>query len=367
MGRKPSRWLNLPKGMRARPRGQKVFYYLDTGEKPRREIPLGSDYVMAVQKWAELTSRAQPEGTQLTVAYVIGRYWVDVIPGKAARTQDDNEREREWLLKFFEDAPLDSVEPKHIRQYLDWRVKMAHKDATARNDERVKAGKPATTIPPKHGQVRANREMALFSHVWNYAREQGFTALPNPCPGVRKFQEDGRDVYVEDEMMAAVMLKATPDLRLALRLAHITGQRPSDVLRMSETDLTGGVLNVRQGKTGAKLRIIIEGELASLVAEIRKFKAEHVLGDVKPLALLVSEEGKTLTYSMLRNRFDDARDAAGIGKKMFQFRDLRAKAATEADDTSGIRAAQALLGHTTENMTSSYVRHKMGKKVSPLR
>jgi hypothetical protein len=49
VGRKPSRWSNLPKGMRARPRGQKIFYYLDTGEKPRREIPLGSDYVQAAR------------------------------------------------------------------------------------------------------------------------------------------------------------------------------------------------------------------------------------------------------------------------------------------------------------------------------
>ena len=43
-------------GMRARPRGKKIFCHLDTGEKPRCEIPLGSDYVMAVQKWGELTS-----------------------------------------------------------------------------------------------------------------------------------------------------------------------------------------------------------------------------------------------------------------------------------------------------------------------
>lgn len=67
------------------------------------------------------------------------------------------------------------------------------------------------------------------------------------------------------------------------------------------------------------------------------------------------------------NRFDDARDAAGIDKRLFQFRDLRAKAATETDDAHGVRSAQALLGHTTEAMTSNYVRHKVGKKVSPIR
>ena len=52
---------------------------------------------------------------------------------------------------------------------------------------------------------------------------------------------------------------------------------------------------------------------------------------------------------------------------MFQFRDLRAKAATDTDEMSGTRDAQALLGHATEAMTAGYIRHKVGKKVKPVR
>ena len=55
MGRKPSKHPNLPKGMRARTKANgKTWYYYDTGGKPRREIPLGDDYVLAIQKWTEL-------------------------------------------------------------------------------------------------------------------------------------------------------------------------------------------------------------------------------------------------------------------------------------------------------------------------
>ncbi|MDR0457845.1 MAG: hypothetical protein LBH10_02265 [Burkholderiaceae bacterium] len=61
------------------------------------------------------------------------------------------------------------------------------------------------------------------------------------------------------------------------------------------------------------------------------------------------------------------RERAGVDKALFQFRDLRAKAATEADDASGTRTAQALLGHTTETMTAHYIRHKIGRKVRPVR
>jgi integrase len=88
---------------------------------------------------------------------------------------------------------------------------------------------------------------------------------------------------------------------------------------------------------------------------------------VHTMALLVNEKGEKLTANMLRNRFDDARERAGVKKDLFQFRDFRAKVATETDEAQGTRAAQALLGHTTEGMTADYIRHKVGKKVTPIR
>ena len=91
MGRKPSRWTNLPKGMRARPRGNLVHYYLDTGARPRKEIPLGSDYIQAVQKWAELTSSSKPPEGELTFPYAASRYKTDALPLKEPRTRKDNE------------------------------------------------------------------------------------------------------------------------------------------------------------------------------------------------------------------------------------------------------------------------------------
>ena len=251
---------------------------------------------------------------------------------------------------------------------MDWRVKEARKAAEARNAQRRSEGKPVIPISPKHGQVRANREKALISHIWNYAREHGFTKGPNPCLGIKGFREEGRDAYVDDELMAKVMERAVRPLQFALRLAHLTGQRPGDVLRMSEADISGGVLRVQQGKTKAKLRIVVDGELKVLLDEIAAYKtAQTPRSKVRVLSLLVNEKGERLTAAMLRNRFDDARDAAGIDKALFQFRDLRAKAATETDDAAGTRGAQALLGHTTESMTADYIRHKVGKKVRLLK
>ncbi len=88
---------------------------------------------------------------------------------------------------------------------------------------------------------------------------------------------------------------------------------------------------------------------------------------VRALPLLVNEAGQPLTRYMLRDRFDATREAAGIPKADFQFRDLRATAATAVDETGGTKQAQALLGHTTEGMTAHYIRHKAGRKVGPIK
>ena len=303
MGRKPTRWMNLPVGMRARPRGRLIHYYLDTGGKPRKEIPLGSEYIHAVRKWAELTSKKLPSGTTAgTFAEVLEHYWRDIVPTKGPTSQYDNEAQKYWLLKFFNEppAPIDAIEPVHIRQYLDWRVREAKKAATVRYAKQHGSAKPMPPLPPKYGQVRANRDKALLSHIWNYARERGFTKAPNPCQGVKAFREEGRDTYVDDELLARVMKHAVRPLQLALRLAHLTGQRPGDVLRMSEADIGGGVLRVKQSKTKAKLRIVIEGELAALLDEIAAYKDAHMpKTNVRSPSLLVSELGTKLTAAML--------------------------------------------------------------------
>ncbi len=64
---------------------------------------------------------------------------------------------------------------------------------------------------------------------------------------------------------------------------------------------------------------------------------------------------------MLRNRFDEARETAGA---TFQFRDIRAKAAT---DTGDLGHAQKLLGHAKRDMAEHYTRYRKGERVKPLR
>lgn len=338
MGRKPHVNNNLPPKVRARKRGDKTWYYYDTGGKPRKEIPLGNDYAMAIKKWSEIEIDAPKLPTIITFKYVAERYAKEVIPTKAANTQRDNIKELTWLYKFFNvpvPAPLEEIEPIDIRQYLDWR-----------------------------GKIRANREKALFSHIWNKAREWGYTSLPNPCAGIKGFKEVGRkDVYIEDAMFNAVHNAASQPLRDAMDLAYLTGQRPSDVLKMTEHDIQDNAITVTQDKTGARLRISVEGQLDTLIQRIMTRKAGY---KVRSFYLIVDDMGQKMTYCALRGHFDRAREKAGIDKKLFQFRDLRAKAGTDKAESSGdIRMAQKQLGHKHITTTEVYVRDRKGSKVTP--
>jgi integrase len=367
MGRAPTRNKNLPTGMRARHRGRITYYFLDTGKRPRSEISLGSDYVEAVRKWAELTASAIPSATRPTFRMVAERYIREVMNKKGLDTQRKNMNELAHLYQFFDDRqePMDSILPVMVRQYLTWRSTSIAEEQRKKNVSLAARGKPVPDWTGKEGQVAANRDKALLSHIWNFARGAGLTNQANPCAGIKGFKEEGRDVYVDNEVFSAVYAAAAPGLRDALDLAYLTGQRPADMLKITRANLKDGAIEINQNKTRKKLRIEIVGELAALLEKIDK---RPVVG----IGLINNDDGQQMTKYMLRYAFEAARakaaaDNPGIAKdiKNFQFRDLRAKAGTDTEEISGIAAAQAQLGHTTTAMTARYVRHRRGKLVKP--
>ncbi|MGS1002648.1 tyrosine-type recombinase/integrase [Burkholderia glumae] len=337
MGRKPTKNLHLPPRMRLKQTSRgKTYYYYDMGGKPRRWIALGSDFVEALRRYADLEQGNRDKLAMITFRHVAQRYQSEVLPKKARETQRTNVIQLERLFEFFDNPPasLNEIKPIHIRKYLDWR---------------------------RSYPVAANREIALFSHIFNMAREWGATDHPNPCMGIRKHKEVGRDVYVDDRLYRLLWNKADLALRDAMDLAYLTGQRPADVLKIDERHIRDGVIEVRQNKTRAILRIEISGELATLLSRIAARKSSY---KIRSTALIVDEAGRPLGSAGLRFRFDRAREAAGIEKSAFQFRDLRAKAGTDKEAFSDIREAQALLGHGSVAMTEHYVR-KRGKRVTP--
>lgn len=317
-------------------RGVKAYFYYDQAPNVPRYISLGTDYLEAMRRWAELEQgNARAHARRLTTfGAVAQRYQADILPTKAPRTQADNLAELAHLLEFFGDGPLDKINPQHIRQYREWRT----------------------------AKVRANREIALFSHIWNCAREWGATDRPNPCAGVKRNREKGRDTYITDDEYRAILAHAAPVLADAMELAYLTGQRPGDVLKLRETDIRDGCIEIRQGKTGAPMRITLSPQLAAVVARCKGRKS----GTVYSTALVTGACGKPIGKSWLATLWKRAKAAAGIERDI-QFRDLRAKAISDKEDDTDIRQAQALAGHSTVSMTEHYSRKRRGQKVDPTR
>jgi integrase len=347
--------------MRARTqKSGKVWYYLDMGGKPRKEVPLGCVYADAIRKWAELVSPAPSElPSTVTFSWVVSEYMQRVIPTKAIRTQKDNFNEIRKLLEFFTsggDAPIDEIRPQHVAQFLEWRSKTA--------------------------PVRANREKALLSHMFNWARQLGYLNSENPCAGIKGNTESGRSVYVTDELFAHILEDCDQPTSHALRLMYLSGQRKSDVLAMQWEHTDGKFLNVQQAKTKHRICIRLhredgsKNELGELLDEIKVFQASNGVSS----NVLSTENGQALSDETLRSRYDKARlDCAkrlrDIGRidlakevSKIQMLDLRAKSATDIENSTGSsRPAQQLLAHKDNAMTEHYIRNRQGAKVNPTR
>lgn len=312
MGRRRQSKHHLPPLMTER-RGR--FYY------GRNHLALGDDFPDALRKYADLHKidrRAE------TFAELAAEYLSKGTKALARKTLAEYERQVPILVRVFGHCRLDQIRPVHVRRYL-----------TERGDT-----------------IAAAREKALLSGIITWARNAGIYDGGNPCAGI-KARQSKRDVYIEDAELQAVLSHADQMLRDFLELAYLTGQRPSDVLKMRRADVRDGVLWVDQAKTGAKVRISVVGPLATVLERLTSYPVGSVY-------LVRDAKGQRLTLSALRKRFWKARKLAGV---TWQIRDLRAKAGSDADTA---RQAQALLGHMAASTTDRYIRRRAGEVVSPV-
>jgi len=324
MGRpKKAENADLPPGVSPRryPSGAVAYYYT----RGKKRVPLGRDLNRVRLEWAKLENAGAVAGT---FAAAVDDWNSTELAKRGPYTQQQYEKYLAELLPAFGHMPLDAMGTVHCQQYLERRS----------------------------AKVKANREISLLSTIFNWSRRTGRTVAPNPVPGIERNHEEPRGRYITDqEFRIAYESPHAPFwYQDAIDLLKLAGQRPGDTLAMTWQHEMDGCLWVTQEKTGAKLRIEIEGELKSVLERIRARPRK-----VRSLYIIADDRGQRITVDRLQKVHVKAR-----GTMDWQIRDIRKKTGT---DVESARRAQRLLGHSSVRTTEKFYRVTKGEKVKPLR
>jgi len=322
----------------------------------RKKINLGHDLPAAL---LQLRALEETNGRpQVKTLRSIWEHYTKSDKGLLARpisTQKDYALCWRMIEGVMGDLKLESINPSHIKQYL------GHRSAP----------------------VRANREKALISILFNHARNYCNYDGQNPTLGIKSNPETGRTKYVEKWEYEQIYTCADTTLKNVMDLLLYTGQRVSDVLdfkvsdirknvdltriRMSNgiptSDITGkdfaDCLELCTNKTAKKISIVIEGELETTINRIMEQRKKQVINS---MYLICNHHGQRLSRHALTDKFKRARAKAGFKPYEIQLRDLRSKNAS--DDT--LEAANTRLAHTTTTMTERYRNKVRSVTVRPL-
>lgn len=208
----------------------------------------------------------------------------------------------------------------------------------------------------KNTPFMANRLRTVLKLVLDRALDM--EQIPfNPVKDVKPFPEPPRERYLEDWEYVAIRDNATPaHIPLMMDLAYLTGQRVMDIIKLKESSIRGKGIHFSQMKTNQKMAIEINDALEATI------QAARALNRVRGLTLFHQGNGKEFGYGGVRDGFKRACIKAGI--EDVQLRDIRAKAATDAEE-AGLNPT-ILLGHSDSNTTKRYLRKKRVIKTSAL-
>ena len=320
-----------------------VYYFYDMRPDGKPDVPLGTDFDQALAKWREIHERAPRIAGTLEEAFT--DWERDVLPNySSAETKRGYTKNLRQLRPVFGEATWDQVDLPSLKAYLR----------------------------PRTAKTQGNREMALLSVIWNWARGEGYTSLPWPAAGMErsrwKNREAAREFEVTPQLFAAVYAEADQVLRDCMDISSATGMRLTDARQVLLP--AGDVLRLKANKTGKKadFDLSLSAVLPDLIERRRALKADHLM-------LLSTPDGRPVSQRMLRDRWDEARqraavrayiandDELGRSIRAMYLRDMR-KMASDLVETD--EEAATLLQHGNVALTRRHYRTR-ATKLKPVR
>jgi integrase len=228
------------------------------------------------------------------------------------------------IRTYFGSAPVEQVTTGHIQEFLD----LSTKRADARNT------------------------VTFFSTMMKKSVQWGWRA-DNPCASVEKPPPSKRKRYMTDAEFLAIRERLPEHFRIAMDLAYLLSLAVSDVAKIKLSDIRDGRLYMTRKKTGKALAFEMTSELEEVIARAKALKRP-----VRGLFLLCSMRGRPYNAKTLSRAISEAAKALGI--EDVRFHDLRAKSASDEQET-----AQRRLGHADPRTTAVYLRKP--EPVAPIR
>lgn len=290
-------------------------------DRDKKWVRLGATDAEAYKRLAELET---PHASMLKL---FDRYAREILPKKSLATRKAQEAQIINLKRSFGRMVPGEILPVDVAAYHDARGQDA--------------------------PVMANRELSLLSHVFKHALRWGIVQR-NPCIGLARHKETPRTRYVTDKEFVQVYRCAPIQVRAMMRMARLTGQRESDLLRLRRADLLKEGIAFTQAKTGKKLIVTWTKTLEAAVRFCKR------LPGPSSLWLIHKEDGQKYTTSGFQTAWQKLmRKIAEEKMERFTFHDLRAKASSDGDD-------ERLLGHA-DPAKMRRVYRRLPEKVRPLK
>jgi integrase len=302
--------------------GRPRYYFRRRGfaRVPLRGLPWSPDFMAAYK--AALDAGRVPLGIGNdpgTVDAVVTAYLNSETFGDLAAAT--RAMRRALLLRFCKahgEKPLAAMEGRHVAQLLD----------------RLRPY-------PQRNMLKALRGLMAFAYV-----ERAIDVDPTAGYKPRRVKDTGGSRTWTEEDVAAFEARHPigSNARLALALLLYTGQRRGDIVRVGRQHIRGGVLSLRQSKTGAPIDIPVLADLQTVL-------------DVAPVGMtfLITERGKPFTAAGFGGWFRRRCNEAGLYG--LSAHGLRKAAATRlADHGATAHELMAWFGWTTLREAERYTR-----------
>lgn len=191
---------------------------------------------------------------------------------------------------------------------------------------------------------KADMVVAVMRILFDYAKEIGLRS-DNPAAGVKSLNRSTSYERWPDDVVESALEKAPAHIRTPMMLALYTGQRMSDVLKMTWGDIDGSEVKVKQDKTEARVRVYLHPDLVVYLGTLKK----------GPGRIAVNSRKQPWTVDGFKSSWS-AFKGETAELEGYVFHGLRHTAASRLYEAGcSVEQIMAITGHKTERMVRRYI------------